>query len=204
MRGTWGIAWLAVVAVTLSLICAPTAGLAAETWDRGGMPLTLAGGQSRHGSPDAGRKALSRRVPALITPARPYCNPAPSLHVDQDGGAVLKLPQNLEMRISVLYSGDPAPIEPQKRSESSLLMKYSLDYRLLPNLKVGLNAYLYRPEAPDNLSLARPFGDRIMGLGPGIKYDLGRWSFLMKSQLETGNREHGNGLQNSVRVWYAF
>ncbi len=77
--------------------------------------------------------------------------------------------------------------------------------RLLPNLHVGLNAYLYRPEAGDNLSLSRQFGDRIMGLGPGIKYDLGRWSFLLKTQLETGNRDHGaDGMQSSVRVWYAF
>ena len=68
-------------------------------------------------------------------------------------------------------------------------MKSSLDYRLLPNLQVGLNTYLYRPDAGDNLSLSRPFGDRVMGLGPGIKYDLGRWSFILKSQLETGNRD---------------
>ena len=44
-----------------------------------------------------------------------------------------------------------------------------------------------------------------MGLGPGIKYDLGRWSFLLKTQLETGNRDRGaDGMQSSVRVWYAF
>ena len=125
------------------------------------------------------------------------------LQLDQ-GGTALKLPLNLEMHISVHYNREPAPLEPQKRSDS-LLMNSSLDYRLLPNLKVGLNAYLYRPDAGDNLSLARPFGDRVMGLGPGIKYDLGRWSFLLKSQLETGNRDRGaDGMQSSVRVWYAF
>jgi hypothetical protein len=44
-----------------------------------------------------------------------------------------------------------------------------------------------------------------MGLGPGLKYDLGRWSFLLKTQMETGNREHGvDALQGTVRVWYAF
>ena len=70
---------------------------------------------------------------------------------------------------------------------------------------MGLNAYLYRPDAGDNLSLARPFSDRVMGLGPGLKYDLGRWSFLLKTQLETGNRDRGSdGMQSSVRVWYAF
>lgn len=123
----------------------------------------------------------------------------------QDGGTALKLPLNLEMQISVHYNREPAQLEPQKRSDS-LLMNSSLDYRLLPNLKVGLNAYLYRPDA-DNLSLARPFGDRVMGLGPGIKYDLGRWSFLLKTQLETGTTrgEHNpGGMESSVRVWYAF
>ncbi len=78
-------------------------------------------------------------------------------------------------------------------------MKSSLDYRLLPNLQVGLNAYLYRPDSADNLSLARQFGERVMGLGPGIKYDLGRWSFMLKSQLETGNRDQrADGMQSSV------
>ena len=43
------------------------------------------------------------------------------------------------------------------------------------------------------------------GPGPGIKYDLGRWSFLLKTQLETGNQDRGaDGMQSSVRVWYAF
>jgi hypothetical protein len=199
MRGKWRTAWLAVAAVTLSLICASLPGLAADAWDRGGMPLTLAGAPSPMEAQMLGEKPFQSR------PATPgsLLNPHPSLHLDQDGGAVLKLPQNLEMRISVLYNRDAAAIEPQKRGEASLLMQYSLDYRLLPNLNVGLNAYLYRPDPGENL-LARPFGDRVMGLGPGLKYDLGRWSFLMKSQLETGNREHGNSLQNSVRVWYAF
>ena len=71
------------------------------------------------------------------------------------GGTALKLPLNLEMHISVHYNREPAQLEPQKRNDS-LLMNSSLDYRLLPNLKVGLNAYLYRPDAGDNLSLRGP------------------------------------------------
>ncbi len=43
-------------------------------------------------------------------------------------------------------TANPARLEPQKRNEPSLLMKSSLDYRLLPNLQVGLNSYLYRPD----------------------------------------------------------
>jgi hypothetical protein len=45
-----------------------------------------------------------------------------------------------------------------------------------------------------------------MGIGPELKYDLGRWSFLLKSQIEAGNRDQNQNkdLQNWFRVWYAF
>ena len=204
MQGKWGIAWLAVVIVTVSLTCAPLPGLAAEGWAKGGMAFTLVGAQTAMEAQMLGEKPFQSR-PAPVNPGADFLsNLASGLQVDQDGGAVLKLPRNLEMRISVLYDREPARLEPQKRNESSLLMKSSLDYRLLPNLQVGLNAYLYRPDSSDSLSLSRQVGDRVMGLGPGLKYDLGRWSFLMKSQVETGSREHGSDLQNTIRVWYAF
>lgn len=205
MQGKWGIAWLAAILVLVSLTCAPLPGLAAEGWEKGGRPLILAGAQTAMEAQMLGEKPFQSH-PAPFDPGQALLSGAgASLQMDQDGAATLKLPLNLEMRISVLYDREPGRIEPQKRNESSLLMKSSLDYRLLPNLQVGLNAYLYRPEAGDGLSLSRQFGDRVMGLGPGIKYDLGRWSFMLKSQLETGNRERSaDGMQSSVRVWYAF
>jgi len=205
MQGKWGIAWLAAIIVLVSLTCAPLPGLAADTWNRGGMPLILAGAQTPMEAQMLGEKPFQSH-PAPINPGAGFLsNLASGLQLDQDGGAALKLSHNLEMRISVLYDRDPARLEPQKRNESSLLMKSSIDYRLLPNLQVGLNAYLYRPDSSDSLSLSRQFGDRVMGLGPGLKYDLGRWSFMLKSQMETGSRERGGeGLQNTVRVWYAF
>jgi len=205
MQGKWGRAGLAAVIVLVSLTCAPLSGLAAEGWEKGGMPFTLAGAQTPMEAQMLGDKPFQSH-PAPINPGAGFLsNLAAGLQLDQDGGAALKLSRNLEMRISVLYDREPGRLEPQKRNESSLLMKSSIDYRLLPNLQVGLNAYLYRPEAGDGLSLSRQFSERIMGLGPGIKYDLGRWSFMLKSQLETGNRERGgDGMQSSVRVWYAF
>lgn len=201
MRGNWGKIWLAALIVTVSLVCAPLAVSASDTWEKGGMPSFQASPHSSLEAQMVGEKPFQTRT----LPASPWAAllSGTGLQLDQDGGTALKLPLNLEMRISVHYNRESAQLEPQKRSDS-LLMNSSLDYRLLPNLKVGLNAYLYRPDA-DNLSLARPFGDRVMGLGPGIKYDLGRWSFLLKTQLETGNRERGgDGIQSSVRVWYAF
>lgn len=201
MQGKWGIVWLAAI-ILVSLTCAPSPGVAADNWDRGGMSLTLVGAQTPMEAQMLGEKPFqSHPAPnsGLLSTI------APGLQLDQDGGAALKLSHNLEMRISVLYDREPGRLEPSKRGESSLLMKSSLDYRLLPNLQVGLNAYLYRPDPSDNLPLSRQFGDRVMGLGPGIKYDLGRWSFMLKSQMETGSRERGgDGMQSSVRVWYAF
>jgi hypothetical protein len=79
-----------------------------------------------------------------------------------------------------------------------------MDYRLAPNFKVGLSGYLYYPYPDQPFSLNRPFGEKVMGVGPGVKYDLGRWSFVFKTQMETGTRDRGEDLQNWLRVWYAF
>ena len=201
MWGKWGKIWLAALIVMVSLTCAPLAVSAADTWERGALALAQASPQSSLEAQMLGENPFQTRT----LPDSPWAAllSGTGLQVDQ-GGTALRLPLNLEMHISVHYNREPAQLEPQKRSDS-MLMSSSLDYRLLPNLKVGLNAYLYRPDAGDNLSLARPFSDRVMGLGPGLKYDLGRWSFLLKTQLETGNRDRGSdGMQSSVRVWYAF
>jgi hypothetical protein len=201
MRGNWGKICLAALIVMVSFIVVPLAADAADTWERSGLPSFQMIGQTSLEAQMLGEKPMQTR-PAPTTPGAAFLSGI-GLQLDQDGGAALRLPLNLEMHISVHYNREPAPLEPQKRSDS-LLMNSSLDYRLLPNLKVGLNAYLYRPEV-DNLSMVRPFGDRIMGVGPALKYDLGHWSFLLKTQLETGNQDRkADGLQSSVRIWYAF
>jgi hypothetical protein len=137
-------------------------------------------------------------------PNFPGIQPVPSLQLHNEGGdAGLKLPLNMELNISIRYNREPTPGDPQPLSKSPLYMKYAMDYRLLPNLRVGLNSYLYRPSEegfPFQRSLANP----LVGVGPELKYDLGRWNFLLKSQLETGNRDQGKDLQNWFRVWYAF
>lgn len=199
MRGNWGTIWLAALIVMVSLTFAPVVS-AADTWDKGGRP----GAQTPLEAQMLGEKPFQAQQAPVNSGAALLPGAMSGLQLNQNGGVALKLPFNLEMQISVRYNREPGTLEAQKRSDS-LLMNSSLDYRLLPNFKVGLNAYLYRPEPADNLSsLYKPFGDRIMGMGPAIKYDLGRWSFLLKSQVESGNRERGNDLQNTVRVWYAF
>jgi hypothetical protein len=176
--------------------------MAAEPFETGGYPpFTLAAAQTPLEAQMLGESPFQSH-PAPKDAAALFSNLGSRLQLDGDGGAAIILPHNLQLHISVLYAGDPGRIEPQKQSDS-MLMKSSLDYRLLPNLQVGLNAYLYRPEPGNNLSVAQPFGDRVMGVGPGLKYDLGRWSFVMKSQVETGARDRSD-LQNWFRVWYAF
>jgi hypothetical protein len=207
MQGKWGIIWLAIALVTVSLTCAPMPALAVEAWSKGGMPLTLVGAQTPMEAQMLGEKPFKSPLAPISPDSDLLSSAVPSLQLDQDGGGIIKLPRHLEMKISFLYNRDNESNEPAYvgtvRRRNPLLMRSALDYRLLPNLRVGLNAYLYRPDSGDNLSLSKQlFGSQVMGLGPGLKYDLGNWSFVVKSQLETGG-EHKD-LQNWFRVWYAF
>jgi hypothetical protein len=56
----------------------------------------------------------------------------------------------------------------------------------------------------DSRYFQRRYGDVTMGLGPGVRYDLGRWSLTLQSQYGTKSRDQKEGLQNWFRVWYAF
>ena len=204
MRAQRGMAWLLGI-LLVSLLALPnsvgaTTGFAwgPQTADRAAIILV--------GTPSSLEAQMFGEKPAPARPALPSLLPeaAPSLQLHQDGGATVKLPYNLEMNISFLYKREPGAVEtPQRFNDTPLFMKYSMDYRVLPNLQVGLNAYLYRP-AEDSLGFQRQFGKQMMGFGPQLKYDLGRWSFLLKSQVESGNRDQAEGLQHWFRVWYAF
>ncbi len=208
MRGRWGrITWLGAAILLLSLVFAPVPGQAADyggyAWESRGSSYQLIEGRNPLEAQMLGEK------PFQGNPSGPGKSPLfenfPSLSVDGDNAA-LKLTNNLELRISFLYDGNRAGLQAQRPVNSYLLFKYSMDYRILPNLQVGLSGFLYQSN-PDWPDLQRRYGSTVMGLGPGIKYDLGRWSFTIKSQLATGNRgpgESGPGLENWLRVWYAF
>jgi hypothetical protein len=108
-----------------------------------------------------------------------------------------------ELRVSFLYNQEQPPGQSPMAPASHLLFRYSLDYCIMPTLKVGLSGYLYKPPGDyfswrNNLNFTEP----VYGFGPGVQYDLGRWSFLLKSQLEPGIRDRS--LHNWFRVWYAF
>lgn len=200
MQGRRGMAWLAVVLWLALSICLPGTGTAAVdtgVW-RGSPNLALTASSSL----DA--QKLGEK-PLFSSPNKLRIHESPSgVEADQESGATLKLPHNLELNVSFLYNRDAPSLDPRRHNDSLPLFNYSMDYRLLPNFKVGLSGYLYYPSSDQPFSLNRPFGEKVMGLGPGVKYDLGRWSFVFKTQMETSSRDRGDDLQNWLRVWYAF
>jgi hypothetical protein len=202
MRARWGMAWLVAAFWLILVVCAPLPGWASGGygWQNpagGPLPIYQVGAQSSMEAQMLGEKSLQPPRPGVSL----LQELTPSFHQDQDG-TKLRLPYNLEMNISVRYTREASAPEPQRLSDSPLLMQYSMGYRVLSNLQVGLTGYLYRP-ADETLSFQRPLGNRL-GFGPELKYNLGRWSFLVKSQVESGNRDRAEGLQNWFRVWYAF
>lgn len=119
-------------------------------------------------------------------------------------GPLLTLPRNVKVRISFRYGGETPTGEAHRQPGGQpLLVKSSFDYALFPNLQVGLSGFLYHG-ATDSRYFQRRYGDVVMGLGPGLRYDLGRWSFTLQSQYGTKGRDQKEGLQNWFRVWYAF
>ncbi len=201
MGGYRGITRLALVLVVASLTFLAQPGRAAEqslfSWETRHLPLMAVEAKNPLEAQMLGEKPF-QALPSW--PGKDLFDSSLGLVLDPERGATLRLPSNLELRISFLYDRENQAFNPERPINSYLLFKYSMDYRLLPNLQVGLNGFLYHP-ATDSLSYRQRFG-HLMGLGPGIKYDLGRWSFTFKSQLATGDR--GEGLENWFRVWYAF
>jgi hypothetical protein len=118
-----------------------------------------------------------------------------------EGSATLRLPQNF--RISFRYNSDKPAVATESLMKSPLLFKYSMDYCLLPSLRVGLNGFLYQPPA-DHLTFLRQQNNLLMGWGTSLNYDLGRWSFTFQSQVDRGRPEEGKDIQSWFRVWYAF
>jgi len=197
MQARWGIAWL-VTAFWLVACCASAPVWAAGDYAFRPLPILPIEAQGSLETQMQGEKPLKPSTPGF-----PGLQPDSSLQLHPEGGdARFKLPFNTELNISIRYNPEPAPTE-TPRLNNPLYMKYAVDYRVLSNLRVGLNSYLYR-QAEDGFKFHSPMRNQLMGLGPEIKYDLGRWSFLIKSQLETGNRDQSKDLQNWLRVWYAF
>ena len=200
MQGRWGIARLAAIAGLALIICLPGKASAADadSWRGNNAPvLSIA-------TPSALDAQMLGERPDPPSSQLNMLHRDPGSATDQPSSATLNLPHNLQLNVSFLYNHASSALDPGRHRESLPLFNYSMDYRLLPNFKVGLSGYLYYPYGDQSFAFNRPFGDRVMGVGPGIKYDLGRWSFIIKTQMETGTRDRSDNLQNWLRVWYAF
>jgi hypothetical protein len=196
MQAKRGIAWLATAFLLLAFSYTPS--LAAGDYAFRTLPILNIDAQTSMET-----QMLGENPHAAVVPPLPGLPTNPSLQLHPDGDAIIRLPRNLELNISIRYNREPSPAEPQGLKSSPLYMKYAMDYRVLSNLRVGLNSYLYRP-SEEGFAFQRPLANQLLGVGPEIKYDLGRWSFLIKSQVESGNPNQGKDLQNWFRVWYAF
>ncbi|MFZ5449595.1 MAG: hypothetical protein ACOZFS_13245 [Thermodesulfobacteriota bacterium] len=196
MQAKGGIAWLVAVFSLLVTIYSPA--MAAGDYPFRPLPVLSIEAPSSLETQMFGEKPLTPGGSHF-----PGLQAVPSLKLNPEGDAALALPRNLELNISIRYNREPSGAEPPRLGNSSLYMKYAVDYRVLSNLRVGLNSYLYRP-SEDGFAFQRPLANQLLGVGPELKYDLGKWSFLVKSQLESGNRDQGKDLQNWFRVWYAF
>jgi hypothetical protein len=205
MLGQRGKTWLVMIFWLLCLALTPGLSSAAApehpTWI---LPISADTSPSPMEAQLLGDKPFSKDSQLLWTGKSPLAELLPGLLESPDDGSVLKFPHNVELRISFLYNGDKTALSQERPVQSHLLFKYSMDYAVLPNLRVGLSGFLYHPKSEEGSYFQKRFGDVVMGFGPGVKYDLGRWSFTFQSQVDTGNRDRRDGFQNWFRVWYAF
>jgi hypothetical protein len=199
LRAKWGIAWLLTGIWLVVALWAPAPGFAAGDYAFRSLPILPIEAQTSLEAQMLGEKPIKPAIPNI-----PGLEPGLIRQLQLNGQDVrLSLPLKTELNISIRYNREPNPADQQQLGNSPLYMKYAMDYRLLSNLRVGLNGYFYRP-SEERFAFQNQPADHLLGVGPELKYDLGRWSFLLKSQVESGNRDQGKDLQNWFRVWYAF
>jgi hypothetical protein len=212
MLGPRGKTWLVTILWVLCLALAPGLGNAGATpnvlnscptWMAPFFTISAETPQSLLEAQLFGEKPSGRNSQLLWAGSAPLSDILPGLGESADEGGALGLPRNLELRISFLYDRDNAAFSQERPIQSHLLFRYSMDYALLPNLRVGLRGFLYHPPE-EKAFFQRRYGDMVLGFGPGIKYDLGNWSFTFQSQVDTGSRDRRDGFHNWLRVWYAF
>jgi len=82
---------------------------------------------------------------------------------------------------------------------------YCVDYAVLKNLRVGAAGFYYVQTTGDTVD-GRNIGNhaRQFALGPAVKYDYQRWSFMFIPQFEMATLNRPEGVRYWARVWYAF
>ena len=162
MQAKRGIAWLVAALVLSVILSLPAAAMAAEPYAFRSLPILPIEARTSLETQMLGEKPLTSPSPQF-----PGLQSGPSLKLHPEGAdARLKLPFKTELNISIRYNRDPASKETtQLNSTNPLYMKYAMDYRVLPNLRVGLNSYLYRP-AEEGFKFENNQTTNLLGMGP--------------------------------------
>jgi hypothetical protein len=202
--GHRGKTWLraAIWLLLVVTVCWPAAGIAASpafSAPRGWpAPLMMVTAQTPM------EVQLFGERPGSAPPLNPSSYLQDICGLENSGESTLRLPKNF--RISFRYNSEKPGGGAERLTQPPLLFKYSMDYCLSSKLKVGLSGFLYQPPG-DHLSFLRQKTDLVMGWGPALKYDLGRFSFTFQSQVsqaEKARPEDSKDVQSWFRVWYAF
>jgi len=82
---------------------------------------------------------------------------------------------------------------------------YCVDYAVLKNLRIGAAGFYYVQTTADEAD-GKKIGNhaRQFALGPAIKYDYQRWSFMFIPEFEMATLNRPEGIRYWGRVWYAF
>jgi hypothetical protein len=82
---------------------------------------------------------------------------------------------------------------------------YCVDYAIRKDLRIGAAGFYYVQTTADSVDGVK-IGNhaRQFALGPAIKYDYQRFSFLFIPQFEMATLNRPEGIRYWARIWYAF
>ncbi len=82
---------------------------------------------------------------------------------------------------------------------------YCVDYAVMPNLRFGAAGFYYVQTTADTADGVKIGAHaRQFALGPAIKYDYQRWSFMFIPLFEMATLHRPEGVRYWARLWYAF
>lgn len=82
---------------------------------------------------------------------------------------------------------------------------YCVDYAVMPNLRIGAAGFYYVQTTGDTVDGVNVGNHaRQFAIGPAIKYDYQRWSFMFIPQFEMATMHRPEGARYWAKVWYAF
>ena len=117
----------------------------------------------------------------------------------------------LGVNVKLMYdiptrNNDPLPpFQNYYDSGQAFHFDYCIDYAVRPDLRIGAAGFYYVQTTADKAD-GRTLGNhgRQFAIGPGIKYDYKKWSFLFITNFEMATINRPEGTRFWWRVWYAF